>query len=383
MDELNLKLPNLIEGERILLIKRSLDQATELFSLIDQNREHLEAWMPWAKKTKTQKDTEEYLRNAIKEWNEAQLIDFSIYLKQGNSLIGSAGLHTLRWETKTCEVGYWLGKKFEGQGYVSEAVQLLEGLAVSLGFHRLYLSCDSQNLKSVSVAERNRYQLEAKQIEAFNLNGTLRDNLRYIKLLNPAQVGKITENLPFDCYIRESHHEEFMPLADKYLSQIFDDNSITFRMRDYLTEHEREQLKKLNAGWDYPYKHYFLAFHKEQLIGWSWGYQDSRESFYMVNSAVMPEFRGRGIYKRLLDVSLERLVSKGYQRIWSRHNSTNNPIICVKLKRGFKITAFETSDVFGQLVHLTYFTNDLRKNILEFRSGQLRPNEEVKRALKL
>ncbi len=383
MDEKILQLPIEIQGKRILLKKRSLEQAGAVFQLIDQNREHLDSWMPWAKKTRTQKDTEEYLQNAIQEWGEAKLIDYSLYLKDSNTLIGSAGLHTIRWETKTCEVGYWLGKNFEGHGYVSEAVQLLENLAITFGFHRMYLSCDSQNQKSVNVAVRNRYQLECKQIEAVNLNGNLRDNLRYIKLLNPSQEGKITENLPLNCFIRESQHEEFMPLADKYLSQIFDDNSITFRMRDYLSEQEREQLKKLNAGWDYPYKHYFLAFHKDQLIGWSWGYQDSRESFYMVNSAVMPEFRGRGIYKRLLEVSLERLVSKGYQRIWSRHNSTNNPIIGVKLKKGFKITAFETSDVFGQLIHLTYFTNDLRKNILEFRSGQLRPNEEVKKALKL
>ncbi|MFN8845851.1 MAG: GNAT family N-acetyltransferase [Bdellovibrionales bacterium] len=380
---MTLRLPKEITGNRVILRKRALIQATQLFTLIDQNRRHLNAWMPWAKNTKTQKDTEEYLTKALQEWDQAQLIDYSLYLKVGDILIGSVGLHTLNWETKTCEVGYWLGKNYEGKGFVSEAVQLLEGLAINCGFHRMYLSCDAQNLKSIAVANRNHYQLEAKQIEASNLNGEFRDNLRYIKLLNPRQEGKITENLPLDCYIRESHHEEFMPLADKYLSQIFDDHSITFRMRDYLSEHEREQLKKLNAGWDYPYKHYFLAFHKEQLIGWTWGYQDSRESFYMVNSAVMPEFRGRGIYKRLLDISLDRLVTKGYQRIWSRHNSTNNPIICAKLKRGFKITAFETSDVFGQLVHLTYFTNELRKNILEFRSGQLRPNEEVKKALQL
>lgn len=103
----------------------------------------------------------------------------------------------------------------------------------------------------------------------------------------------------------------------------------------------------------------------------------------MVNSAVLPAHRGRGLYSRLLEVALTTLIDKGFQRIWSRHNTTNRAILIPKLKRGFLISGTELSDVFGSLVHLTYFTNPLRRQAMDFRSGQARPQQELRNALKL
>ncbi|MBK9323721.1 MAG: GNAT family N-acetyltransferase [Bdellovibrionaceae bacterium] len=107
------------------------------------------------------------------------------------------------------------------------------------------------------------------------------------------------------------------------------------------------------------------------------------ESLKMVNSVVLPEHRGRGLYSRLLDIAMKELVPKGFQRIWSRHNQTNNAVIVPKLRRGFLIPGTELSDIFGSLVNLTFFTNKLRRKVMDFRSGDLRPDDELKKAFRL
>jgi hypothetical protein len=43
------------------------------------------------------------------------------------------------------------------------------------------------------------------------------------------------------------------------------------------------------------------------------------------------------------------------------------------------ITDIELSDVFGVLVHLSYFFNPIRRKVLDVRAGQARPDAEVKR----
>jgi hypothetical protein len=58
-------------------------------------------------------------------------------------------------------------------------------------------------------------------------------------------------------------------------------------------------------------------------------------------------------------------------------------VIIPKLKAGFVITSMELSDVFGLLVHLSYYTNSLRRKVLEFRTGEALPDDEVRRALRL
>ncbi len=44
--------PKIIEGQRIRMMARDKRQATELFLLVDNNREFLDRWLPWVKSTK-------------------------------------------------------------------------------------------------------------------------------------------------------------------------------------------------------------------------------------------------------------------------------------------------------------------------------------------
>ena len=117
--------------------------------------------------------------------------------------------------------------------------------------------------------------------------------------------------------------------------------------------------------------------YKEEKIGWFLGTQSDAETFYMINTGIFPAHQNKGIYKKLLPKILEILKQKGFQK------ATNNQIIIPKLSAGFIITGFEINDIFGILVHLTYFFNETRRKVMEYRVGQLKPNKELREALSL
>lgn len=41
----------------------------------------------------------------------------------------------------------------------------------------------------------------------------------------------------------------------------------------------------------------------------------------------------------------------------------------------------EVSDLFGTLIHLTYFPKELRRKMTDFRVGQMKPDKEIKQHL--
>lgn len=186
-----------------------------------------------------------------------------------------------------------------------------------------------------------------------------------------------------DYEIREMTLEEFWPLVQDHSRNIFDENTLIVRPHLYFSEAECANLDLLRKSFAETFRVYLAVFKGDDLVGWSWGFQDTGESFYMVSSAILPEHRKRGLYGKLLQRMLSIATEKGFQRIYSRHCQTNNAILIAKLKAGFQITSFELNDAFGALVHLTYFTNPTRRKVLAFRAGEIRADEELRNLFRL
>ena len=133
-----------------------------------------------------------------------------------------------------------------------------------------------------------------------------------------------------------------------------------------------------------PYKLYLGIYDDtDTMVGWSWGLQENATTFYIVNSAILPAHRRKGCYSLLIQEMIKILSDKGFQLIYSRHNTTNNAVIIPKLKTGFIISKMEIDDRFGALIHLHYYTNKTRQKIVDYRAGQLQPDDEIKKLFKL
>ena len=176
--------------------------------------------------------------------------------------------------------------------------------------------------------------------------------------------------------------KEFFDFLGTNQPKVFQ-KDVRLNLDSILTEQEllnRKELDK-NVGTLYYLQLYIL--HNNERVGWFFGKQIDAETFYMINTGILPSYQNKGIYKRLLPKILDLLKEKGFQKVYSRHIATNNQIIIPKLREGFLITSFEVNDLFGVLIHLTYYFNEKRRQVIEYRVGHLRPDKELRQALTL
>ncbi|MTI29803.1 GNAT family N-acetyltransferase [Xanthovirga aplysinae] len=167
--------------------------------------------------------------------------------------------------------------------------------------------------------------------------------------------------------------EEFSVFFETYRSKIFSDD-FDFDIEKILSNQEKEKRENNGKRLKNVHRYYLVAKAKDEIVGWSFGMQKSDEDYYMINSAVFPKYRRQGIYTKMLREAVELITKFGFQRIYSRHKMSNNPVLIPKLKFGFIITGFEVNDVLGNLVELSYYANPIRKELLNIRIGTRKPD---------
>ena len=121
-----------------------------------------------------------------------------------------------------------------------------------------------------------------------------------------------------------------------------------------------------------------LVYHKNEVAGWVWGRQIDKDNFYLVNAAVFPAHRRKGLYTRLLAHLIAKVSGMGFLVITSRHVLTNNAVLIPMLKAGFVITGMELNPAFGMIANTTYFCSPLARKVADFRAGQVAPDAELR-----
>jgi len=187
------------------------------------------------------------------------------------------------------------------------------------------------------------------------------------------------ESILFGNYtVKVLDNAEFLPLLQQYRPIVFQ-KTLDFHVQEALSTEEQSAIARLRERMGTPFRLNLGIFHNQEFIGWSFGVQESSARYFMVNTGILPQHQNKGIYSALLPRILDILKKEGFQIVYSRHGATNNQVLIPKLKAGFIITGLELSDVFGILVHLSYFFNPIRRKVLDVRVGQARPDAEVKR----
>lgn len=179
--------PTELFGQRIRLRKPLVSDAARVFDLVSKDRSRLGMFLPWVRHVQSLEDEINWIKGCHRCW--ASFTEFSYVICQGvgpRALLGGIGIHTISWEHDRAELGYWIAREAEGQGYVAEAVGLLERALADMGFHRVQISCRSDNLRSIHVAERAGYHREA------HLRHFVRDGDRYHDMLMFGKLPAVT-----------------------------------------------------------------------------------------------------------------------------------------------------------------------------------------------
>lgn len=190
-------------------------------------------------------------------------------------------------------------------------------------------------------------------------------------------------NLLFDDYY-------FSIIDEKEFSKIFRENIksvyegvVDFNVHQMLSELEVNKIKNLKNNLSASYKLYIKICKSEKIIGWLFGCQTDNESFTMMNSGILKEYRNKGIYSKVLKEVLDILSNEGFQKVESQHQTSNNSVIIPKLKAGFTITGLEIDEKVGMRVRLTYYFNKMRNDTLNFRIGSKKLNKEFEKYFSL
>ncbi len=168
---------------------------------------------------------------------------------------------------------------------------------------------------------------------------------------------------------------ECIPFFSEHRSKVFS-NDFDFDIGKALSDEEKQKRKNHFSRLKDTIRLYLVAKSEGQIIAWSFGIQKSADDYYMINSAVLEGYRQEGIYTKMLEKTVEKLTEIGFQRIYSLHKMSNNAILIAKLKFGFMITGFEVTDTFGNLVELSYYTNPIRRELLEVRMGSRKLSDD-------
>jgi RimJ/RimL family protein N-acetyltransferase len=175
-----LHVPTELMGERILVRRLRDEDAPEMHVAIQESREHIRPWLPWADMHPSVDDTIEFIRRTQSQWALRESFGMGIFALHGQFL-GGVGIHPRNWQIPSMEIGYWISKGAEGNGYVTEATKLVTGLGFEcLKAQRIMIRCDARNVRSKAVPERLGYTFEGTmRHDIVDADGVPRDSLVY------------------------------------------------------------------------------------------------------------------------------------------------------------------------------------------------------------
>ena len=161
MDPMLMEIPDEFETERLTIRVPRAGDGPDVNAAIMRSLETLQPWMPWAKEAPSVEESESRCRMARAKFLLREDITLRLYLKGTRTVIGSSGLHFIDWSVPKFEIGYWVGKSFEGHGYATEAVRGIAAYALDrLGAQRLEILVDERNVRSCRIPERCGFMFE-------------------------------------------------------------------------------------------------------------------------------------------------------------------------------------------------------------------------------
>ncbi len=127
--------------------------APEIFALIEENRTHLRTWLPWLDQTNSLEDEINFIQHTQQQHASSQGLVCAI-LYQGR-IAGLIGYNSVDWQNRKTEIGYWLGRAYEGKGLITQACkELLQFAFDVLELNKVEIRCATGNIRSRAVPQR-------------------------------------------------------------------------------------------------------------------------------------------------------------------------------------------------------------------------------------
>lgn len=153
------------------------------------SRDFLAPWEPtWPTDALTREAYRRRLRRYGIDWREDGGYSFFIFRLGDNALIGGVTLGNVRrGVAQAGTLGYWVGRPFARQGYMTDALKATIAFAFqALQLHRLEAACLPSNEASRGVLEKLGFRQEGYARKYLRINGDWHDHLLYSLLVEEA-----------------------------------------------------------------------------------------------------------------------------------------------------------------------------------------------------
>jgi len=152
-----------LRGERVIVRPYRESDAQALNEAIAESRDHLRPWLPFADTHQTVEESRDWIIHQMSNWLLREDLVAGIWEAATGRYLGGSGLHPHNWESRYFEIGYWIRLSASGQGYITEAVQLLTDYAFSvLKATRVEIRCDERNVRSAAIPQRLGFVQEGR-----------------------------------------------------------------------------------------------------------------------------------------------------------------------------------------------------------------------------
>lgn len=183
MHRLLLDVTSHFESDRLNLRSYRAGDGPCYYSVYLRNREHLMRYESdnVVMEVKSEEDAEIIVRDLAANWIARKCFFIGAFDKRDGQFVAQIYVGAVSWDLPEFQIGFFVDKEHEGQGYVTEAVKATLGFIFnSLRAYRVSAECDETNIRSYRVAERcgmirEGFSRENKR----NADGTISGTLHY------------------------------------------------------------------------------------------------------------------------------------------------------------------------------------------------------------
>lgn len=171
-----------LKGSRINLRLPEPNDHREWASLRQTSRAFLEPWEPrWSPDELERSAWRQRIRRYREDFEQGLAVAFFIFENRSGRLIGGITIGNIRHGvSQSGQIGYWIGERYAGQGFMLEAVRLVIHFAFeTLRLHRIEAACIPDNARSVRVLEKAGFQREGLLRSYLRINGSWQDHHLY------------------------------------------------------------------------------------------------------------------------------------------------------------------------------------------------------------
>lgn len=171
-----------IDGPIVHVRPPSPGDRAEWAQLRAESRAFLEPWEPaWAADALSPDSYRRRLRRYARDAREDDGYAFFVFRNADDALVGGINVSNVgRGIRMSCSIGYWVGKHYARNGYMTESVRLILQFAFDgLRLHRVEAGCVPANTASGGLLRKLGFREEGLARQYLHINGRWHDHLLF------------------------------------------------------------------------------------------------------------------------------------------------------------------------------------------------------------